>query len=64
MSNCANIRAVVEKMIVWHKALSTYIEDDMVYIEFKTGHPVMVGNWEVNDIVVQGGETYGVDKLE
>ena len=42
---CANITAAVERLIVWHKSLPTYREGDAVYIEFKTGHPDMVGKW-------------------
>ena len=30
--SCANITAAVEKLILWHKALPTYIEVDVVYI--------------------------------
>ena len=41
----ANIIAAVEKLIVWHKELPTYREVDVVYIEFKTGHPDMVSKW-------------------
>ena len=44
MSIYANITDVVEKLVVWHKAMTTYREGDGVYIYFKTGHPDMVGN--------------------
>ena len=40
---CANIKSAVEKLIVWHKSLSTYREGDEVYMELNTGHPDMVG---------------------
>ena len=43
VSSCANITAEVEKLIVWHKALTTYRKGDKVYIEFDTGNPDMVG---------------------
>ena len=33
-------------------------------MEFKTGHPDMVGEWEVSDIVVQGGITNGLAKVK
>ena len=49
---------------MWHKALPTYREGGVVYIEFKTGHPDMVVKWEVGDIGVQGGVTNGVDKVK
>ena len=32
VSRCANITAAVEKLIVWHKELPTYIEGDELYI--------------------------------
>ena len=64
MSSCVNITDAVEKMIVWHKVLPTYREGDEMYIEFKTGHPDMVGKWEVGDIGVQGGVTTGVAKAK
>ena len=50
MTSCENITSAVEKLIVWHKVLTTYREGDVVYIEFKTGHPDMVDKWEVGDI--------------
>ena len=64
MISCANITDAAEKLIVWHKELPTYREGDVVYIEFKTGHPDMVGKWEVGDIGVQGGVTNGVAKVK
>ena len=48
----------------WHKALPTYIEVDVVYIEFKTGHPNMVGKRKFGAIVLQGGVTNGVDNVK
>ena len=59
-----NNTSAVEKLIVWHKALPTYREGDQVYIEFKTGHPDMVGKQEIGDIGVQGGVTNGVAKVK
>ena len=32
LNSCANITAAVENLIVWNKALPTYIEGDMMYI--------------------------------
>ena len=61
---CTNIKSAVEKLIVWYKALPTYREGDAVSIEFKTGHPDMVGKWEVSDIGVQVGVTNGVAKVK
>ena len=60
MRICANIAAGVEKLIVCHKALTTYREGDAVYIEFKTGSPDMLSNWEGGAIGVQGCVTNGV----
>ena len=39
---CNNITDAVEKLIVWHKYLTTYREGDAVYIEVSTGHPDML----------------------
>ena len=60
MNICANIKAGVEKLIMWHKVLPTYIEGGVVYIESKTGHPYMVGKGICSDIVVKGGVIYCV----
>ena len=62
--SCANIIAAVENLIVWHKSLSNYIKDDDVYIELNTGHPDMLGKYEIGDIIVQGGVTNGVAKVK
>ena len=43
----------MEKLIVWNKLLTTYREVDVVYIEVNTGHPYMVGKWEVGGIGLQ-----------
>ena len=43
MSICTNITAAVENMFLWHKSLTTKREGGVVYFEFKTGHPDMVG---------------------
>ena len=43
VSSRAKITAIVENLIVWHKALPTYREGGEVYIENNTGHPYMVG---------------------
>ena len=59
----ANITALVEKLIVWHKALPTYREGDMVWIEIKTGIPDIVGKGERGDIIVQGYVINGATKL-
>ena len=64
MSSCANITAAADTMIVWYKELPTYREGNAVYIQLKTGHPDMVGKWEVGDIVVQGGVTNDVAKVK
>ena len=32
VSICANIKVAVENLILWHKALPTYREGDVVYI--------------------------------
>ena len=57
---CANITAAVEKLIVLHKSMTTYREGDVVYIKFKTGHPVMLVKGEGGDIGVQGYVPNGV----
>ena len=62
--SCANITATVQNLIVWHKALPAYREGDVVYIEFNTGHPDMLGKWEVSDTVLQGGVTNCVAGLK
>ena len=49
---------------MWHKELPTYREGDEAYIEFKTGHPDMVGKWKIGDIRVQGGVNNGVAKAK
>ena len=64
MSSCANITDAVEKLIVWHKAMPTYGEGDKMYIKLMTGHPDMVGKWEVGDIGVQGGAPNGSYKMK
>ena len=61
---CDNITAASEKLIVRHKAMPNYREVDAVYIEFNTGHPDIVGEWEVRDIGMQGGATNGVSKVK
>ena len=61
---CANSTAALEKMVVWHKELTSYREVDAVYIEFNTGHHYMVGRWEVGDIGVQVGVTNGLAKVK
>ena len=43
VSSCANTTSVVDKLIVWNRALPTYREGDEVYIEFKTVNPGMLG---------------------
>ena len=62
--SCSNIKAEVKKLIVWHKALSTYREGDEVSIEFNTEHPDMLGKREISDIVVQLVLTNGVAKVK
>ena len=42
MSICANITAVMDKVLVCQKAMPTYIKGDAVYIEFSTVNPDMV----------------------
>ena len=49
---------------MWHKALPTYRYSGVVYIQFNTGHPDMVGKWEVVGIGVQLGVTNGVAKVK
>ena len=44
--------------------MPNYREVDAVYIEFNTGHPDIVGEWEVRDIGMQGGATNGVSKVK
>ena len=43
VKSSANITAVVENLVVWHKVLPTYREVGVVYILIKTGKPYMVG---------------------
>ena len=50
VSSCANIKVSVEKMIMQNKALTTYREVDDVYIELKTGHPDMLGKYEISNL--------------
>ena len=38
-----------------HKSLLTYIDGDMVCIEFNTGPPDMVGKVDCSDILLQVG---------
>ena len=47
-----------------HKALPTYREGVMVYIEFKTEQPSMVGKWKFGDIVLEGGVNNCVTKIK
>ena len=63
MSVCANITAGVEKLIVWHKALPTYIEGDTVYIEFNNFYPDIAVNGGGSYIVVQVGVTVCVTNV-
>ena len=61
--SCDNITAVLEKLIVWHKELTSYREGDVAYIVFNTGQPDILGKCEVVDIGVQGDVTNGVAKV-
>ena len=45
---------------MWHKSLETYIEGDMMYIDFNTCPPDVVDQGKVSAIGVQGGVTNGV----
>ena len=50
---------MVDKLIVWHKELNTYLEGGAVYIKFNIGNPDVVGKGGGGDIGVQVGVTYG-----
>ena len=63
MGICDNIAYGLENISVCIKEIPTYKEGDMVYIEFKTGKPDLVGKGEGGDIGVQRGVTNGITNV-
>ena len=57
VNNSSNITLELDKLIVWHRELHTYREDDVLYKKLNTGHPDMEDKGEIGAIGVKGGVT-------
>ena len=60
VNNCPNIKLELDKLIVWHRELQTYREDDVLYTKLNTGHPDMEDKGGIGAIRVKGAVTDSV----